>query len=324
MRRAAIGSAVLALVALWLTGGLGDTTDAAAPPAGRRPDTWTRLASMPSARQEVAVATLGGKVFVIGGFGADDRPVATVEVYDPATDTWKARAPLPAPSHHPAAAAVRGRLFVVGGYTGGPSGWAVQRTTYEYDAARDTWVLRAPLPTARGALAVAALNGRLHAVGGSDGAPTGAHEVYDPVTDRWAAARPLSTPRDHLAAVAFQDRVWAISGRHAFGAERPAVEIYDPATDRWVGGPSLPTGRGGLAAVALADRIFVFGGEAPGHIFGANEMYEGAGRRWIARAPMPTPRHGIGAALVEGRIYIPGGATIPGLARSAANEAYTP
>src|SRR5207247_528095 len=82
-----------------------------------------------------------------------------------------------------AAAVVDGRLFVAGGYAG-RVGWTPLATVYEYDAARNSWATRAPLRTPRGALALVALDGRLHAVGGSGASATGAHEIYDPATDR--------------------------------------------------------------------------------------------------------------------------------------------
>ena len=313
------------LTALATAACIGATIDSPAPLDIKTPGSWRRLAPMPTARQEVAVAVLAARVFVIGGLGAGAEPTATVEAYDPATDTWEARAPLPAPTHHAAAAVVDGRLFVIGGYTGGPVSWSPLGTVYEYDAARNSWATRAALRAPRGALAAAALRGRIHAVGGSADGVTGTHEVYDAAADRWAEAPPLPTPRDHLAAVAFQGRLWALGGRRSFtGAQYATVEIYDPATDSWATGPPLPVGRGGLAATALADRVFVFGGEAPLRIFNATEMYEVAGHRWIGKDPLPTPRHGIGAAVVDGRIFVPGGATRPGFARTDVNEVYTP
>lgn len=315
----------LPVVALLLTGCLGATTESAAPVDQTAPGTWSTLAPMPRPRQEVAVAALDGRVFVVGGFGANLEPVNTVDVFDVAANRWAARAPFPVPIHHPAAATVRGRLFVIGGYTGGRIGWTPEATVWEYDPLGDAWTRRASMPTARGALAVAVLNDRIHALGGAAGGPLGTHEVYDPAADRWTTANAMPTARDHLAAVAFQGRVWALGGRRSFLGEQYAnVEIYDPATDSWRTGTPLPTGRGGIAAAALADRILVFGGEAPLRIFNATEMYEVAGNRWIAKAPMPTPRHGIGAAVVGGRVILPGGGTEPGFAATSMTEAYTP
>jgi N-acetylneuraminic acid mutarotase len=313
-------------MAAWLVAGcLGHVTDSPAPVDQRAPGRWAKLTPMPTARQEVAVAALGGRVWVMGGFGPGAEPVATVEMYDPALNIWETRASLPAPVHHPAAAVVGERLFVIGGYTGGRVSWTSADTVYEFVPARETWEARAPMPTPRGALAVAVLDGRIHALGGSGESVSNAHEVYDPATNQWTRRNAMPTARDHLAAVAFQGRVWTLGGRASFMGEQYAnVEIYDPATDSWRTGAPLPTGRGGLAAVALPDRILVFGGEAPLRIFNATEMWETAGQRWIAKEPMPTPRHGIGAVVLGGRVFVPAGGTQPGFAVSGANEAYTP
>jgi N-acetylneuraminic acid mutarotase len=316
---------VTVLVGMIAAGCLGTTTESGAPVDIVSPGAWATLAPMPTPRQEVAVAALDGVVYVIGGIGTAARAMITVEAYDPVTNTWTTKAPLPEATHHPAAAVVNGRLFVIGGYTGGPLRWTAMATVYEYDAPRNAWVTRAPVPTPRGALAVAVRDGRIHALGGSAEALSGAHEVYEVASNRWTAANPMPTPRDHLAAVAYQGRVWAVGGRSSFmGTQFASVEIYDPATNSWQTGPPLPTGRGGLAAAVLTDRIFVFGGEAPFRIFSATEMYEPTGNRWIAKAPMLTPRHGIGAAVVGGRIYLPGGGREPMLAPTDVNEAYQP
>ncbi len=310
---------------LLLGGCFGATIESTAPVDVVRPGTWATLAPMPTARQEVAVAAVEGRVWVIGGFGPGAEPSAQVEVYDPAGNYWEGRAPLPVPTHHPAAAAVGDRLFVIGGYTGGRVRWTASQAVWEYDRGRNAWAPRTAMPSARGALAVAVLGDRIHAVGGSADGLSQAHEVYDPAADRWRAANPLPTARDHLAAVAFQGRLWALGGRTSFmGTQLATVEIWDSAADAWRVGPALPEGRGGIAAAALPDRILVFGGEAPLRIFNSTEMYDVAGNRWIAKAAMPTARHGIGAAVIDGRVYIPGGGRRPGFAATDVNEAYLP
>jgi N-acetylneuraminic acid mutarotase len=317
--------AALALIALIAGGCVGFSTESSAPIDVLAPGTWTTLAPMPTARQEVAVVALDNRVYVIGGFGPGGEPVATVEVYDPAANRWEARAPLPVALHHPAAAVAAGRLLVIGGYTGGRISWTASDAVLQYDADKNTWTTRAPMSAPRGALAVAVLNDRVHAVGGSAKQVSQMHEVYDPATNQWALAAPMPTARDHLAAVAFQGRLWALGGRTSFmGTQYSTVEVYDPSTDGWSSAAPLPDGRGGLAAVALSDRILVFGGEKPFRIFNATEMYEVAGSRWIGKTPMPTPRHGIGAAAVAGRVYVPGGGREPGFAATDVNEAYAP
>lgn len=81
---------------------------AAQSPTGR----WVTKAPMPTPRTEVAVAALGGKVYVVGGFeGSGD----VVEVYDPAADRWAALAPMPTARHGLGAAVVGGVVYVIGG-----------------------------------------------------------------------------------------------------------------------------------------------------------------------------------------------------------------
>ena len=112
---------------------------------GQGAGTWTRGAPLLSSRTEVTGAELGGRLYVIGGFGQGGDQV---EAYDPRADRWERRAPVPVPLHHAAAVTVGGRLYVVGGYAGGQ--WAALDTVFEYDPGADRWRARAPLPTARG------------------------------------------------------------------------------------------------------------------------------------------------------------------------------
>src|SRR2546425_7410798 len=142
--RRVLGGSAPVLLALALAACLGKTTDTSAPLDILSPGTWTPLAPMPTARQEVAAAALEGRIFVIGGFGANAEAVATVEVYDPVTDRWEVRMPLPAPTHHLAAAVVGGRLFVAGGDSGaGPP--APPAAGYDDQAAGETRGVVAPL-----------------------------------------------------------------------------------------------------------------------------------------------------------------------------------
>jgi N-acetylneuraminic acid mutarotase len=320
------GSVVIAAAIALVAGGcLGAQTRSRAPIDPEAPGSWQSRATMTWGRQETAVAALGGLVYVIGGFGPTAEPVDTVEAFDPARDQWRTVASLPIALHHPAAAVVEGRLFVVGGYTGGRVRWTAMGTVFEYDAAQNRWRGRAQMPTARGALGLAAVGSRLYALGGSAERVTNINEIYDVAADRWTTGNAMPTARDHLAAVGFDGRVWALGGRESFlGTQYANVEIYDPATDSWRTGAPLPSGRGGLAATVLGDKIFVFGGETPFRIWNATEMYDRAINRWVAKAPMPTPRHGIGAAVVDGRIYVPGGGREPGLAVTDVNEVFTP
>ena len=61
------------------------------------------------------MAELDGKIYVIGGYPADRKTVATVQMYDSATDKWQIVAPLPVPLIHVlASAAIKVFLRPVG------------------------------------------------------------------------------------------------------------------------------------------------------------------------------------------------------------------
>ena len=63
----------------------------------------------------VAVAEVGGKIYLVGGFGGERE----LEVYDPASDRWSRGASIPRPLHHAAAVGLKDKLYVVGGFVEG-------------------------------------------------------------------------------------------------------------------------------------------------------------------------------------------------------------
>jgi N-acetylneuraminic acid mutarotase len=281
---------------------------------------WSAGAPMPSERTEVSAAEVNGKIYVAGGLGAGRE----LEIYDPAKDSWSRGAPIPREVHHAAAVGWNGKLYLIGGYL--DRGWMPSDAVHEYDPESGRWRDLALLPTARGALSAAVLDGRVHAVGGVglDRKNVTAHESYDPATNRWTARAPLPTARDHLAVTAAQGRLYAIGGRIDGDYDRnlTANEAYDPVADRWEKKAPLPTARSGIAASVLYGRIFVVGGEARSGTFSEVEAYDPKTNSWSAYAPMPTPRHGLGAAVVDGKLFVIAGGPKPGASRSATNEIF--
>ncbi len=115
-------------------------------PEAYNPDTdsWTDLATMPTPRDDVAVATLNNFVYVIGGRSQTQAAVTTVERYDPANDVWATVAPLPTPLRYQHAATINGKIYVAGGYPG--SGSPSVNTVYFYDPPSNTWVTGPAMP----------------------------------------------------------------------------------------------------------------------------------------------------------------------------------
>ena len=96
--------------------------------------------------------------------------------------------------------------------------------------------MKAPLPATRAEVAAAALDGKLHAIGGAVNGTAGPyHDEYDPAADKWRARGLLPEGRDHMGVAAAGGKIYAFGGFVASvhkGAGTDAFE-YDPATDTW-------------------------------------------------------------------------------------------
>ena len=96
--------------------------------------------------------------------------------------------------------------------------------------------MKSPLPAVRAEVAAIALDGRLHALGGSfDGKAGSYHDEYDPTTDQWRPDAPLPEPRDHLAVALANGKIYAFGG-FATDVHKDASNAafeYDAATNAW-------------------------------------------------------------------------------------------
>jgi N-acetylneuraminic acid mutarotase len=182
----------------------------------------------------------------------------------------------------------------------------------------NTWATKAPMPTARSGLGLAAAsNGKLYAVGGTDTGNTtlATVEEYDPATDTWVSKAPMPTARADLGlAAASNGKLYAVGG--GFLA---TVEEYDPATNTWATKAPMPTARSylGLAAAsncllyAVGGFVVAEGGQPGGSAVDAVEEYYPATDTWATKAPMPTARFGLGlSAASNDKLYAVGGGVL--------------
>jgi hypothetical protein len=137
---------------------------------------------------------------------------------------------MPTPRDHLTAAAVGGLVYAIGGRPFNPDrNYAVVEA---YDPATDRWQTRAAMPSRRGGLASAVLDGAIHTFGGEGRSSVFAnHEVYEPATDHWSHAPGLPTARHGLGAAALAGRIYVIGGGPTAGfAQTGVVEVFAAAT----------------------------------------------------------------------------------------------
>lgn len=274
-------------------------------------DGWRSHAPLPVPRTEVAAATLGRDIAVVGGYVASGGSSNEVDFYSPSSDAWRRGPDLPAGVNHAAAAVARGRLYVVGGY-------GAERSAFVLD---DGAWRTLSLPASRAAAGAAALRGVVYAVGGvGQNGNARTMLAYDTRTGRWQTM-PGPSPRQHLAVTAARGRIYAIAGRvTGLNTNFRLVESWAPGERRWRRETPVPVARGGTGAAAIGNEIVSVGGEAPGGTVRSVYAYDVARRSWRRLADLQTPRHGVGVAAVGGAVYVIGGGSQPGLFVSDANE----
>src|SRR5262245_37279063 len=153
---------------------------------------------------------------------------------------------------------------------------------------RVDWGSKAPLPTRRVALGVAAApNGKLYAIGGGTPGITRRVEEYNPATNTWRSqpegVAQLPADRADLAvATAPNGKLYAVGGVAAACGTCPTLEEYDPVGNAWVTKASMSTPRYLLAmATATNGTLYAVGGigpscPGPGNICATLEEYDPA------------------------------------------------
>lgn len=231
---------------------------------------WESL-PMQTPLQGLPLVARGDKLYRIGGLSMTNKhgepenlqSVAEVAVFDAAKKTWAPMPPLPEPRSSHDAAVIDDEIFVVGGWrlTGkSPGTWL--STAWKFSLARPdaTWEPIAAPPFKRRALAVAAWNGKIVALGGMADANKVSRfvDLYDPVADSWSQLPDL--PGDGMdgfgvGAMSIGDRLYASSADGVlYALERAGTSwnrVCPLSTPRFFH-RLLPSGNGGLLVVAGA------------------------------------------------------------------------
>jgi N-acetylneuraminic acid mutarotase len=175
-------------------------------------------------------------------------------------------------------------------------------------AAEDYWTTLTEMPTARSGLGVAVVDGKIYAIGGSDGnSQLGTNEMYDPATNTWVSKQPMPTARGRFGITVFENKIYVMGGADVNGFT-DANEVYDPATDTWEIKASMPAGgRAELAVNAVNGKIYAIGGFFLGIFWlpsNLTEVYDPVTDTWTTNAEMPTAVYSCTSAVVDNKVYL--------------------
>ncbi len=288
---------------------------------------WQTRAPLLEANSETAVAQMGDKVYVFGGYPRLRITQDTAMEYDAAKNAWRMIARMPLKSNHAMAASAGGKVYVIGGQQtagGRLVNGSFQReapgylnTTLEWDPASNKWSQKSPMPTKRSGGVAVELDGKIYVAGGRTEMTGDDFAVYDPKADKWTELPDIPTQRNHLGAAVVDGKIYVVGGRFGpgFRSERTdAVEVYDPKTNDWSKRKPMLRPRGGLNVIAAKGCIHAFGGEGEGigdnGVFPDHDVYNPKTDSWTSLPAMSTPMHGVtGMAYINGWIHFPGGGT---------------
>ena len=270
---------------------------------------WERKSYLPTPRSRGAAVPFraNGRIYALGGEynnGSTDLPILE---YDPLADTWMPRANLPLGVSNVGAAVLGDAIYVPGGYSSS-SGRAQQLLQLYYPLQNRTEVVATdPLPVPRLGAGVAALDGKLYVIGGSDDSlvPTDSVYEYDPsrpAGSRWELKAPMPTARLYLGAAALNDTIYAAGGVTVDLTDLDTLEAYNPASDSWSTRQPMSMGRGGLALVGVSaseagcgEYLYAIAGGWNDYTDSV-ERYDPAGDSWQFVSPLTLPRRSLSAA----------------------------
>ncbi|KAL6114796.1 uncharacterized protein ACO6RY_05475 [Pungitius sinensis] len=218
---------------------------------------WRAAARMVNRRGNVAVATLGGQIYAVGG--ADHvRCYSSVERYNPDTDSWSTDvAPLSSPRSGVSAVAMDGFLYAIGGH----DGVAAVSTVERYDPRMNTWSKQRAMLSRRSGAAAAVLGGHLYVMGGSDGeVALDSVERYSPVDGAWSICAHMLSARENAGCAVYLGRIYVAGGKDELNLKLCRAERLDPDTQRWTPVRRMRSKRDDTSLVVFNGALMAVGG----------------------------------------------------------------
>jgi hypothetical protein len=250
--------------------------------------------------REHFTATLlhNGQVLMAGGQTLTDAPLASAELYNPATRSFSATGSLSTARSYPAATLLPdGKVLVTGGIG---ANFAATASAELYNPATGTWSDTTPTNAAGYAETSTLLADGDVLVTGFGGANA---EVYNPAKATWTNTGPFPDTGAFSTATLLQNGQVLVTGATA--------ALYNPATNKWTATGSPNTPRQEATATLLPDgHVLLAGGDPPG---GGNslpnaELYDPATGKWSNTASMNAGRFGGTATLLpDGTVLATGG-----------------
>lgn len=197
-----------------------------------------------------------------------------------------------------------GVVYAVGGKESSES---ITHSVETFSLLENRWSEGTPLMVRRQQLGVGVLDGKVYAVGGSDGSlRLSTVECFDPTTQFWTYVAPLSTCRSGVAVGVMGGAMYAAGGYDGRSCLN-TVERFDLEKNVWVAVAQMSSRRSFPGVAVFGDRLYTFGGNDGTSFLNVVECYDPHVNRWSTLPPLGKPRAGIGVAVLGQQIFVGGG-----------------
>ena len=273
---------------------------ACAPVARAAAPGWSPLPKLLTPREGYSATLLpSGKVLVAGG-RAGVPPLASTELFDPATGTWTGGPGMTRERDDFAAVALKdGRVLVIQGELN-PS----QKSAEVFNPATATWSLTPDMSEKRSGAAASLLpNGNVLVAGGA-----ATYQVYETATNTWRAAKAAPTSVFGATASLLPTGKVLLAGGTVGSASTAQTWLYDPVGDAFTAGKPLAIPRSEHTATLLRNgRVLVAGGfdSTAGGLLSSAELYDPVTGNWAPTGGMGRTHSGHSATLLtDGRVLL--------------------
>lgn len=182
---------------------------------------------------------------------------------------------------------------------------------YKFNPKTNQWIKLADVPNPATNLALAAVNGKIYAIGGDLFKDT--NREYNPQTNSWSILEPMPTARQHIDCGVFGNNIYISGGLTSWKNISKKNEVYDVLTNSWSEKTSIPSLRNNAAVVSLDSLIYVIGGAGTKeNIWGdilTVETYNVNSNKWVQKNDLPLLLFKPGVTMVNNEIFILGGQT---------------
>jgi len=264
---------------------------------------WQTIEPMPTAREGVAVATLNGKIYVIGGKNqAGYTALGLVEIYDTERQEWTTGQSLIYPRFLAAAAAHDGKIFLFGGRNGSDLVQEIEMLDPDVGA----WVYVDEMMPRREGLTATTRGDSILVIAGKMQMMYSSHtSVFDPVNMLWVDNNMGSCPQARAGhGAAMVDNEIHIIGGVYFGMLSNTSKLNGNA---WSNELELPAPRGNTSSAAIDDNIFLIAGNTGTGVTNGVYRYSVTNNVWSDFEPITEPRENHGVVELNNVIYVIGG-----------------